>query len=91
MTYTRLVQKVQNVLGDFFKTAQDLAAILDNETAQMKEGKNGWDGPLEPRLRVFNILCAIFVKAGLNPPEMEEGLWRASLPKVWDKKRHEQA
>ncbi|HAU65750.1 MAG: hypothetical protein UT30_C0009G0021 [Candidatus Uhrbacteria bacterium GW2011_GWF2_39_13] len=89
--YKTIVEENQSALGFWFKTALDVAVILDHPVTQMKRNDHGWSGPLEERIRAFNLLCAIFVKVSLEPSVMEEALWRASLPHVWDAKKHEQA
>jgi len=86
--YTRLVEKFSGMLNGFLKMAQDLAAILDNEVAQLKEGKNEWSGPLKQRLQAFNLLCAIFTKTGADVPDLEKGLWMANLPRIYDQEEH---
>ena len=90
MKYQDFVLEAKDKLGKFLKTAQDLAAILDNEITQLTESeKNGWQGPLSERILAFNYLCAIFCQSGLEIPELEQGLWKASLPRVYDKDRDE--
>jgi CheY-like chemotaxis protein len=89
--YCNLILKVRGALGTFVKVAQDVAAILDSDVTQMKEVKHGWEGPLEERLKTFDSLCAIFVRANLDPPPMEEALWRASLPKSHDEDHYTKA
>ncbi len=92
MNYVQLIEKMKSGLGKLYKMALDLAAILDSAAAQVTEdASRGWEGPREQRLRTFNLLCAICVKANIAPPNLEEGLWRGALPRTYNKDRFEQA
>jgi hypothetical protein len=78
MTYAEFVASYLKPLGSMSKVAVDLALLLDNEHLQVGSGVYG---VLELRIQAFNWLSAAFVKAGLEPPPLEEALWRESLPK----------
>lgn len=81
MTHTEFVKQFESKLGTNLKLAADLASLLDNE--HLQAGVDCY-GLLQLRTETFNRFCALFVHAGLQPPPMEEALWRVSLPKPDD-------
>ncbi|MFC1645262.1 hypothetical protein ACFL08_04515 [Patescibacteria group bacterium] len=83
MTYSEMTKNAKGLLGRKYKQAKDIAVILDDELTQVKpdsKGRYGFSFVLSSRLEAFNLLCAIFVQAEIDPPPMEEGLWKSSLP-----------
>lgn len=79
-SYTEIVNAHEDALNraGSLKSALDVARLLDDSIFAIPSQKVY--GFPEQRERVFNTLCAILVRAGLQPLPLEEDLVRAFLP-----------
>ena len=83
MSYSELVESNLEVIQakSFGKLATDLAMILDVEMFRIGVvGQHPDPYFAIERERVFSKLCAVFVQAGLKPPDMEVAFFTERIP-----------
>src|SRR5581483_3421312 len=92
MKYTASPKKLKKQLGSWFKTAVDLAKLLDDPKFAVSGDKYSIRSSAESRLKIFDRYCAVLTLAQVPVPALEPELYLTfskSEPEKGDKERAE--
>lgn len=81
--YAQMVNANQEafITKGILKLAIDLAKILDWPVSQIAvDGKGTYGKPIDERLNVFNLFCAVCLQCKVPVPELEPAFYKVYLP-----------